>query len=322
MSRTLRITEDHHHPWGTLHGVVSWLGLVSWKKREIILSPAPAPCPMCGQSGAIPLASRTVSAKEYRLVVCTRCGQHYCDPIPTPEEIIGFYQGDFHRQLRLEGGTEKIFGEKFARYRDWTLTFIKSGRSIDIGTATGLFPSLLKAAGFDAEGTEYNRESAEWGAANYGIRVRVGGLERIASELGSYDLISMTDVLEHTDHPLHSLQAASRSLKPLGYMLITFPDIRSLESEYQRNLARLTGRDWIWSCCRVPLHVWEFTPDTARAMFDKAGFDIVGFRRSQVVEDTLSGIAGLLTLPLRALNVPVLARRFGSQMEFMIRKRA
>jgi SAM-dependent methyltransferase len=277
---------------------------------------------MCGETGPIFLARRTLSAKEYSLVVCTRCGQHYTDPPPTAEEIIGFYEGDYHQKLRQSGGTEKAFGPKFSRYRDWIVTYLRSGRSIDIGTATGLLPSLLKAAGFDAEGAEYNRESAEWGSAHYGIPIRVGGLEQIASELSSYDLISMTDVLEHTGHPLRALQAASRSLKPLGYMLITFPDIRSVESRYQRNLARLTGRPWLWDCCHVPLHVWEFTPDTARAMFDKSGFDVVGFRRSQVAEEPLSGVAGLLTFPLRALNVPRIASRFGTQMEFMIRKRA
>lgn len=262
-----------------------------------------------------------VLAKEYSLVVCPQCGQHYCDPAPTVREIVGFYQGDYHRELRQEGSAEKIFRPKFLRYREWIVKFLQSGRSIDIGTATGLLPSLLKATGFDAEGTEYNRESAEWGAAHYGLRIRVGGLEQIASELNAFDLISMTDVLEHTDHPLHALEAASRSLKPLGYMLITFPDIRSVESEYQRILAKLTRRDWIWSCCHIPLHVWEFTPDTARAMFDHAGFDVVGFRRSQVREDPPSGIAGLLTLPLGALNFRPIAQRFGTQMEFMIRKR-
>jgi 2-polyprenyl-3-methyl-5-hydroxy-6-metoxy-1,4-benzoquinol methylase len=276
---------------------------------------------MCGELGATRLASRTVAAKQYHLAVCAHCGQHYCDPAPAAEEIRGFYQGDFHRELRQEGGTERIFGPKFLRYRDWVVTFLHGGRSVDIGTATGLFPSMLKSAGFDAEGTEYNRDSAEWGAAHFGVRIKVGGLEQIVSELNSYDLISLTDVLEHTEHPFHSLQAARSSLKPLGYMLVTFPDIHSVESKYQRILAKLTGRNWLWSCCRIPLHVWEFTPETARAMFDRAGFDVVGFRRSHVVEDPLPGMAGILTLPLRALNIPWLAHRFGTQMEFMIRKR-
>ena len=291
------------------------------KEREAILSPAPVSCPMCGELGATYLASKTLLDKEYHLALCARCGQHFCNPTPTPDEMVAFYHGDFHRELRQQGGTERIFGPKFSRYRDWVLTFLQTGRSIDIGTATGLFPSLLKQAGFDAEGTEYSPASAKWGAEHYGIRIRVGGLEQIASELAAYDLIIMTDVLEHTEHPFHSLQAASRSLKPLGYMLITFPDVRSIESQYQRLLARLTGRNWLWSCCRVPLHVWEFTPKTARAMFDKAGFDVVGFRRSQVADDPLPGIAGVLTLPLRVLNVPSVAHRFGSQMEFMIRKK-
>ena len=280
-----------------------------------------APCPMCGNFGPMHLASKKVSGKAYSLSVCTRCGQHYCDPAPTAEEIVGFYQGDFHRDLRQDGGTERIFGPKFSRYRDWVVTFLQSGRSMDVGTATGLFPSMLKAAGFDAEGTEYNPASAEWGAAHYGIRIRVGGLEQIASELDTFDLITMTDVLEHTEHPLHALQAASRSLKSRGHMLITFPDVRSVESAYQRKLARLTGRDWIWECCHIPLHVWEFTPDTGRAMFEKAGFDVVGFRRSQVAREHLPGIAGLLCLPLKALTVPMLAHSIGTQMAFMIRKR-
>src|ERR1035437_5566439 len=155
----------------------------------MILDTAPAPCPMCGETGPSRLARRTVSAKEYSLVVCTRCGQHYCDPAPTAQEIVGFYQGDYHRELRQEGGTEKIFGPKFLRYREWIVKFVQSGHSIDIGTATGLLPSLLKAVGFDAEGTEYNRESAEVGSVRYGIRIRVGGLEQITLEVGAYDLI-------------------------------------------------------------------------------------------------------------------------------------
>lgn len=277
---------------------------------------------MCGNIGAQDLASRTVSGKDYHLVVCTRCGQHYCSPTPTPEEIASFYQGDFHKELRTEGGSERVFGRKFARYRDWVMTFLSGGRSLDVGTATGLFPAMLKQVGFQAEGVEYNPESAKWGAEHYGVSIRVGGLEQIAGTREAYDLISMTDVLEHTHHPLNSLQAASMSLKSHGYMLITFPDVRSLESDYQRVLAKVTGRSWIWQCCRVPLHVWEFTPKTASAMFDRAGFEILGFRRAQVDDDTLPGLAGFLTLPLRALSFPLLARILGTQMEFIIRKRA
>jgi len=276
---------------------------------------------MCGQSESIRLTSRSNSGKIYYLAVCRQCGQHYCDPTPTAAEIVEFYQGDYHQELRQIGSTEKIFGSKFLSYRDWVVKYLESGRTIDVGTATGLFPSILKEAGFDAEGLEYNRASAEWGAKNYGIRIRVGGLEQIAAELETYDLISMTDVLEHTEHPLRALQTASRSLKPHGFMLITFPNIRSAESTYLRILAKLTKRNEVWTCCHIPLHVWEFTRETAQAMFEKAGFEVVGFRRSHSAVNPTSIIAGLLFLPLQVLKFPPLARAFGTQMEFMIRKR-
>jgi SAM-dependent methyltransferase len=276
---------------------------------------------MCGSQESKILAAATFADKEYHLVRCVKCGLHFCAPTPTAIEIASFYQGDYHADLRQEGGTEKRFGLKFARYRDWVLRFVKGGRSLDIGTSTGLFPSLLKRAGFDAEGIEYNKASAEWGQAHYGVKIRNCGLEESDAELASYDLISMTDVLEHTEHPLRYLQTVRDYLKPGGHMLITFPDISSLESRYLRLVAWMLRRDWIWSCCHIPLHVWEFTPDTARAMFDKAGFDTVGFRRSHETAECSLRSLYLLRMPLQLLRIPGITALAGTQMEFIIRKR-
>jgi hypothetical protein len=131
----------------------------------------------------------------------------------------------------------------------------------------------------------------------------------------------MTDVLEHTYHPLRYLLGIRKYLKSSGFMLVTFPDIESLESRYLRFLARLLRRDWIWSCCHIPHHVWEFTPATATAMFVKAGFEVQGFRRSQIPVQLPSGILNLLRWPLLLLNLPLLGRLAGTQMEFIIRKR-
>lgn len=201
------------------------------------------------------------------------------------------------------------------------LQFVKTGRSLDIGTATGLFPSLLKQAGFAAEGLEYNPASAEWAESHYGVTVRTCALEESDAEKNSYDFISMTDVLEHTEHPLRFLQMTREYLRPGGFMLITFPDISSPESRYTRFLAWLFRRDWLWSCCSIPLHTWEFTPKTARAMFEMAGFDVCGFRRAQAEEEPSSALSlAILRLPLRLLRIPTLGLLAGNQMEFIIRK--
>jgi len=84
----------------------------------------------------------------------------------------------------------------------------------------------------------------------------------------------MTDVLEHK----HRIQGkailrVNQLLKPDGLLLVTFPDIDSIESRYYRALSRLLRRDWIWITCRIPGHTWEFTHKTASSLFSKSGFE-------------------------------------------------
>jgi len=277
---------------------------------------------MCGAPGSSLLASKRYRGKDFSLALCAGCGQHFCVPRPSSSEIAAFYQGDFHGSLRTPGGSEAKFGPKFRRYRDWVLEFVKGGRSLDIGTATGLFPHLLTQAGFQAEGLEYNPASAAWGEANYGIKIRTCSLEETGEVPGSFDLISMTDVLEHTESPLDYLKMVRRYLKPGGFLLVTFPDIESLESRYLSTVSRLLHRDWIWLNCNIPLHVWEFTPDTARALFRKAEFEVAGFRRSHEIDSDGqdSRMLSLILLPLQLLAHPALGRIAGTQMEFMIRR--
>ena len=290
--------------------------------EKSVLKTTQLPCPMCHAPGSSLLTTRGYRGKEYSLALCGLCGQHFCVPPPSASEIAAFYEGDYHGSLRTPGASESKFGPKFRRYRDWVLEFLKGGRSLDIGTSTGLFPHLLKQAGFQAEGLEFNPASAAWGEANYGIRIRTCSLEETGEPPASFDLISMTDVLEHTESPVHYLEMVRRYLKPGGYLLVTFPDINSPESRYLRFFARVFGRDWIWSTCHIPLHVWEFTPKTARAMFHKAQFDVVDFRRSHETEADTPEIPALalIHLPLKILANPAVGRLAGTQMEFLVRR--
>jgi hypothetical protein len=84
-------------------------------------------------------------------------------------------------------------------------------------------------------------------------------------------------------------------------------------------MAKLTGREWVWVTCHIPLHIWEFTNETARQTFERSGFSVVDFRRMDV-EGELDGKAAVLMWPVKVLNFGLLARLFGSQMEFVIRK--
>lgn len=279
------------------------------------------PCPACGSERASLRCARTFRGRQWGMARCATCGLHFTAPAPTDEDIAGFYAGEYHEQLRHEGSTDAAFGAKYRRYAETIGRHRASGRIVDIGCSTGLFVRMLRDRGFEAEGIELNERSAAWGSERYGVRIRTEPIERCGYAPGSLDAILLTDVLEHTRHPGEFLASAATYLAVGGHALVTFPDIRSIESRYRAMLARLLRRDWLWSSCHVPLHVWEFTRETAERCFADAGFRVVEFGRSQLpAERHASPALRLLELPVRCLSAPILGRMLGSQMEFLLEK--
>ncbi|MFI4941783.1 MAG: class I SAM-dependent methyltransferase [Burkholderiales bacterium] len=273
---------------------------------------------MCGATGTRRIHEKVFKERIWHLARCSSCGLHFTDPTPTDEDIAGFYSGDYHEELLELGAAEREFGGKFERYAAWIVQYVHGGRTLDIGCSTGLLPSMLAARGYEAEGVELNATVARWGSARYGVTIHTRPFDGSYEE-GAYDLISLTDVLEHTRDPVAFLRLVRRSLKARGHVLVTFPDISSIESRYLRLAAGVLGRKWIWHNCHVPLHVWEFTRDTATACFNRAAFEVAAFRRTQPQEQR-QGKFALLSLPVALATLGPASRLTGTQMEFMLRR--
>jgi 2-polyprenyl-3-methyl-5-hydroxy-6-metoxy-1,4-benzoquinol methylase len=276
---------------------------------------------MCGSAATTAKFSTVARQQTWTLRRCLQCGLHFTDPLPTPALLRELYSGDYHADLQTEGGTERAFGAKYDRYLEWLVTYLSpNSRVLDIGCSTGLMVKMLADHGYRAQGIEMNRSSAEWGRAHYRVTIRNEQLEDCAFEPASFDAVLLTDVLEHTLHPLDYLLGLRRYLAPYGVVLVTFPDVMSVESRYRWLMATLTQRSWLWKNCHMPFHIWEFTKPTALACFREAGFSVIDFRRSHETDDEQeAGLVKVMNLPISILSWRPLASRFGTQMEFIIR---
>jgi ubiquinone/menaquinone biosynthesis C-methylase UbiE len=95
-----------------------------------------------------------------------------------------------------------------------------------------------------------------------------GTLRDAELDPGSYDAVTMWDVIEHLLDPMADLREISRLLKPGGVLCIHTIDIESL-------FARLMGKRWPWL---VEMHLFFFTPRTLSAMVEKAGLQVESWR--------------------------------------------
>lgn len=101
----------------------------------------------------------------------------------------------------------------------------RGARVLDIGAGTGRFIAAMQQLGADVKGIELSDASVIYARREHGLSLHkqaVGSAFWHAQE-GSFDLITMWDVLEHVDFPLSTLRDAAALLRPGGFLVIDTP---------------------------------------------------------------------------------------------------
>jgi 2-polyprenyl-6-hydroxyphenyl methylase/3-demethylubiquinone-9 3-methyltransferase len=129
---------------------------------------------------------------------------------------------NWHLQSRMSLVIDTI--ERFAE---------PGGRVLDVGCGTGFLLEELARRGFSGRGIDLSPESVEIAK---GRLADLGAADRLTAEVGSayeppagpYDLITLTDVLEHLEEPRRCVAALAEQLAPGGLLVISTPNRRSL----------------------------------------------------------------------------------------------
>src|SRR5581483_5194972 len=99
-----------------------------------------------------------------------------------------------------------------------------------------------------------------------GLNVACGKLRGSAFAPGSFDVVTMWDVIEHFPDPAAEVREVHRLLRPGGLVGITTMNVESL-------VARLLGPRWPWL---MQMHLYYFSVRTLRAL---AGGALVALAR-------------------------------------------
>lgn len=200
------------------------------------------------------------------LVRCRSCDLLFVTPrIAASQMLEGYASGPDPDYVSQMASRKRTFARALARID--TLAPGK-GRLLDIGTAAGAFPEAARSSGWDAVGIEPNRWLANWGRQQYGIPIHSGTIDDAPFAEGTFDVVTMWDVIEHTPDPSHALRRAHALLRPGGLLVVNYPDIGS-------SIARFMGRRWPFLSS---VHLYYFTRHTIRLILRETGFETLEIR--------------------------------------------
>jgi SAM-dependent methyltransferase len=223
--------------------------------------------------------NRFASPGAWRILECEGCGLWQTDPVPTPDQLQALYERHYNF------GGEGESGSLWARLRalflasplyramlsfDGDVSFHTKrgkGRLLDVGCNEGRGLTIYSANGWTAEGLELNRVAAD-AARQKGFVVYDVDIAQLRPS-APYDVVILSNVLEHALHPRGMLGAIHRLLVPGGSLWISLPNAESA-------LRARFGADWInW---HVPFHITHFTAARLSALLADCGFTVASVR--------------------------------------------
>ncbi len=230
----------------------------------------------------------------YSVLECLECRIAVTHPFPSEEELTRLYSCGNYRT-----NTGKRFGAiiEYLVYLSRVLKrsrinkYVNPGRILDIGCGRGLFLNVMRNGGWDAVGTELNKETASYATKVYGLEVLAGDLIKHKLDEQSLDAININQVLEHLKNPNEVLLECRRLLRRGGLLLISVPDLRSLQF--------VVGKE-NWFLLDLPFHLFHFTEEGLVDLLKTHGFEI---RRIKRFSKEYSPFGWLQTL-LNASGIP------------------
>jgi SAM-dependent methyltransferase len=213
-----------------------------------------------GEEGLIPSTDRFgVALGDF--VRCQECGHLQLQPMPSVAELEEGYRDaaseDYEEERTGQLATARAELERIGRH-------VSPGRLADLGCWVGFLVEEAGRLGWDAVGVE----PSAWAAA----RARSRGLDVIEAPLldavlpeGSFDAVTMGDVIEHLPDPGEALGRVSELLAADGVLWLATPDAGG-------RVARVLGKRW-WSV--IPTHVHLFTRSSVTRLLERHGYEVL-----------------------------------------------
>jgi len=248
-------------------------------------------CIFCGKELAVSvLKGISKYGNSYDLSECTECEIAMTHPIPPEDELARLYScGNYRTSTGKRFGLiiETLIHLGRIRKRKRIKLLTKPGKILDIGCGRGLFLDVMRRGGWSTIGTELNKETASYAINVYDLKILPGDIIQHQLPNESLDAININQVLEHLTNPHEVIKECHRLLKKDGVLVISVPDLRSLQ---------FTIGQANWFLLDLPFHLFHFTEKGLRRLLIKNKFKIKRIKRFSLEYSPFGWLQTLLNI--------------------------
>lgn len=223
-------------------------------------------CPTCGANDVAP----ELTKDHMTIVRCRSCDLVFTNPVFDERHYREMYGSTEYQTIMRDLGeqshvyrVERFGAERVALIEQQLEPSAGPVRYLDVGCSTGFVVEAARGRGWNATGIDLNPSAIEFGKGR-GLDLRVASLEDEPFEPGSFDAVSLFDVLEHLPAPAAVVQQCTRLLKPGGILFLYVPNYDSASRMLMHGEAH-----FIWPTH----HLNYYTPTTIRDFLLRQGLD-------------------------------------------------
>ena len=217
------------------------------------------------------------SANGFEVIECETCGFKHIVPIPTQEELEAVYRQEYYaveKPLYLERVREDldwwnlVYSERYDTFEE--LLPPNRRRILDVGSGPGFFLLHGKQRGWQTLGIEPSAQAAAH-SRELGLEIIEDFLtEETAKRLGTFDVVHMSEVLEHIPDPKGMVRLVQNLLTPGGLLCVVVPNDYN---PFQYALRKACGYEPWWVA--PPHHINYFDFDSLSHLLSSNGFEVV-----------------------------------------------
>jgi 2-polyprenyl-3-methyl-5-hydroxy-6-metoxy-1,4-benzoquinol methylase len=203
-------------------------------------------------------------------------------------EVTVYWDDEEQKKIYFEDKIQHIFVQEFEKRLVAIETFINGkGKLLDVGCGVGHFLATAKKWGWTVQGMDISRAAQTAAREAYGLEVEVATLENSSLERGSFDALTLWDVIEHIRRPIENLKAANRLLRMGGVLAMKTPNESSLFKQFALFCYRLLGNRaaFLLKYVYYVPHYFSYSEGTMSVLLDKCGFRPIKYETDETPEE-------------------------------------